>query len=102
MTKRPISVSHLVFGLIFLGGAVLWAVGAATNADAPDVAAVAPAVLIGAGVAGLIAIVVNARNARIAAERALSPSTTDTAQADTEHTDTEHADTEVLDHQEQS
>jgi hypothetical protein len=70
---------------------VLWAVGAATDADAPDVAAVAPAVLIGAGVAGLIAIVVNARNARIKAEKALGPST---------HTD--HADTGVHDHQEQS
>jgi hypothetical protein len=91
MTKRPISVSHLVFGLIFLGAAVLWAVGAATDADAPDVAAVAPAVLIGAGVAGLIAIVVNARNARISAEKALSPSI---------HTD--YADTRVDDHQEQS
>jgi len=91
MTKRPISVSHLVFGLIFLGAAVLWAVGAATNADAPDVAAVAPAVLIGAGAAGLIAIVVNARNARIAAERDLGPST-----------HTEHADNDVHDHQEQS
>jgi hypothetical protein len=91
MTKRPISVSHLVFGLIFLGAAVLWAVGAATGADAPDVAAVAPAVLIGAGVAGLIAIVVNARNARIDAEKALGPSS---------HTG--YADTGVHDDQEQS
>jgi hypothetical protein len=92
MTKRPISVSHLVFGLIFLGAAALWAIGASTDADAPDLAVLAPAVLIGAGVAGLIAIVVNARNARIAAEKALSPSTTHT----------EYADTDVHDHQEQS
>jgi hypothetical protein len=65
MRTRTISVSHLVFGLIFLGAAVLWSIGAATDADAPDLAVVAPAVLIGAGVAGLIAMVVNARNTRI-------------------------------------
>ena len=69
MNTRPISVSHLVFGLIFLGGAVLWAIGAATDADAPDMAVLAPTILIGAGVAGLIAIVVNARNDRAAAAR---------------------------------
>jgi hypothetical protein len=68
MTKRTISVSHLVFGLIFLGTAALWSIGAATGADAPDLAVVAPAVLIGAGLAGLIAMVVNARNARIRTE----------------------------------
>ena len=89
MSTRPISVSHLVFGLIFLGAAALWAIGAATNADAPDVAAVAPAVLIGAGVAGLIAIVVNARNARIAAKAPV-------------HTDTSYADNGLRDDQEQS
>ena len=65
MTKRTISVSHLVFGLIFLGAAALWSIGAATDADAPDLAVVAPAVLIGAGVAGLIATVLNARNSWI-------------------------------------
>jgi hypothetical protein len=73
MNIRPISVSHLVFGLIFLGGAVLWAIGAATDADAPDMAVLGPTVLIGAGVAGLIAIVVNARNARVAERKASIP-----------------------------
>lgn len=68
MNSRPVSVSHLVFGLIFLGGAAMWAVGAATDADAPDMAVIAPTVLIAAGVAGLIAIVFNARNARISAD----------------------------------
>jgi hypothetical protein len=91
MTKRPISVSHLVFGLIFLGGAVLWAVGAATDADAPDVAALSPAILIAAGVAGLIAIVVNARNARVGAQNAVR-----------EHTENQYADTGVDHEQEQS
>jgi hypothetical protein len=63
--SRPVSIAHLVFGLIFLGAAGLWAVGAATNADAPDLAVLAPAVLIAAGVVGLVAMVINARNARV-------------------------------------
>jgi hypothetical protein len=88
MTKRTISVSHLVFGLIFLGAAVLWSIGAATDADAPDLAVIAPAVLIGAGVAGLIATVVNARNTRIR-----------TAKPVEEPVDT-LADTTALDHEE--
>ena len=64
MNTRPVSIAHLVFGLVFLGASVLWAVGAATNADAPDLALMAPIVLIGAGVVGLVGIVVNSRNAR--------------------------------------
>jgi len=84
MNARPISVSHLVFGLIFLGAAVLWAIGAATDADAPDMAVLSPAILIGAGVAGLIAIVVNARNARISTTPTdVNPSTEEPQYADT-------------------
>lgn len=64
MNTRPVSIAHLVFGLVFLGASVLWAVGAATGADAPDLALMAPIVLIGAGVVGLVGIVVNSRNAR--------------------------------------
>jgi hypothetical protein len=59
--SRPVSIAHLVFGLIFLGGAALWAVGAATDAATPDLALMAPIILIGAGVIGLVAMVVNAR-----------------------------------------
>jgi hypothetical protein len=62
---RPVSITHLVFGLIFLGAAGLWAIGAATDAGAPDLAVLAPAVLVAAGVVGLIAMVINARNARV-------------------------------------
>jgi hypothetical protein len=64
MNTRPVSIAHLVFGLIFLGASALWAVGAATGADAPDLALMAPTVLIGAGVIGLVGILVNSRNAR--------------------------------------
>ena len=86
---RPVSIAHLVFGLIFLGAAVLWAVGAATGADAPDLALMVPIILIGAGVIGLVAMVVNARrrdsqplDAHHAPEitTATSPDTTDTHQ----------------------
>lgn len=64
MSTRPVSIAHLVFGLIFLGAAALWAIGAATDADAPDLAVAAPIILIGAGAIGLVGIVVNARKAR--------------------------------------
>jgi hypothetical protein len=85
---RPVSIAHLVFGLIFLGTTALWVIGAATDADAPDIAALAPAVLIGAGVIGLIGIVINARNARVRAEADL-PFTHQREYADTGATDTE-------------
>jgi len=60
-SARPVSIAHLDFGVIFLGAAALWAIGAATGADAPDLALMVPIILIGAGVIGLIGVVVNAR-----------------------------------------
>jgi hypothetical protein len=95
MTTRPVSIPHLVFGLIFLGAAALWAIGAATNADAPDLAVAAPAVLIGAGAIGLAGIVVNARNARTHN----LPDTTTTTDIDEPGHDT---DTLVIDKEQQS
>lgn len=92
-TFRPVSIAHLVFGLIFLGVATLWAIGAATDADAPDLAVLAPAILIGAGAVGLVGIVINARNARRRAAVA--------DEASTPH-DPEYADPGVLHHEEQS
>ena len=74
MRTRPVSIAHLVFGLIFLGAAVLWSIGAATDADAPDIATLAPAVLVAAGAIGLVGIVINARNARVQAQRATDES----------------------------
>ena len=61
MSKRPLSITHLVLGLVFLGVSALWAIGAGTDAEVPDLATAAPAVLIAAGVIGLIGVVVNAR-----------------------------------------
>ena len=82
---RPVSVTHLVFGLIFLGAAGLWAIGAATDADTPDLAVLAPAVLVAAGVVGLIAMVINARNARV--HRGTSRDNTEHGYADTDQPD---------------
>jgi hypothetical protein len=93
MNMRPVSISPLVFGLIFLGATVLWVIGAATDADAPDLAVVAPAVLIGAGVIGLAATVFNARNAR-AAHAVGTTTESDIAQP-------EYADTGATDNEEQ-
>jgi hypothetical protein len=75
MNTRPLSIAHLVFGLIFLGTVVLWAVGAATDADAPDIAQLAPAVLIGAGLVGLVGIVINARRRDAVPTEPLEPGT---------------------------
>jgi hypothetical protein len=64
MNTRPLSIVHLVFGLVFLGVTALWVVGVATDADSGDLARLVPAILIGAGVIGLGATLVNARGPR--------------------------------------
>jgi hypothetical protein len=58
---RPVSVPHLVLGIVFAGIAAIWFLGEATNADLPRTAVGFPLVLIGAGVIGLVAIFVNSR-----------------------------------------
>ena len=62
MNTRSVSITHLVFGLIFLGVTALWVVGATTDLEAPALAIWGPAVLIGAGLVGLAATVFNARS----------------------------------------
>jgi threonine dehydrogenase-like Zn-dependent dehydrogenase len=64
MNTKSVSITHLVFGLIFLGVTALWVVGATTGLEAPALAVWGPVVLIGAGLVGLAATVFNARNAR--------------------------------------
>jgi hypothetical protein len=82
--RRPVSVPHLVFGLIFTGLALVWAIGEATNADLPRTAIGFPAVLIGAGLVGLIGTLVNARNR----SRNLATETDETNETDeTDETD---------------
>lgn len=64
MNPRPVSVTHLVLGLVFTGIAVLWLIGNLTDADAPRPEIAAPAVLIAAGVIGLVATFANSRGRR--------------------------------------
>lgn len=59
--SRPVSIPHLVFGVIFTGGAAVWAIGQATDADLPRSAIGFPVVLILAGIVGLVVSLVNAR-----------------------------------------
>jgi hypothetical protein len=90
MNTKSVSITHLVFGLIFLGATALWVVGATTDIEAPALAVWGPVVLIGAGLVGLGATVFNARAARNAA--ALNVNTNEP----------EYADTGVVDNEEQS
>lgn len=61
-TRRPLNVSHLVMGLVFLGIAGTWALHEAGVVDGTDVEWLVPLSLIVAGVLGLVAFA--ARNLR--------------------------------------
>jgi hypothetical protein len=61
---RPVSVTHLVLGLVFLGAAGLWLLAAPTGFSAPDLEISGPVVLILAGVIGLAASFANAHRRR--------------------------------------
>jgi hypothetical protein len=57
MKTHPVSVSHLVVGLVFLGIATTWALEHAGVIDADGMRWVGPVILIIAGGAGLVASV---------------------------------------------
>ena len=61
---RSVKITHLVFGLLFLGVAVVWALVVGDVINEGDLAVIAPAVLIVAGVVGLAASLASARNRR--------------------------------------
>ena len=61
---RSLKVAHLVFGLLFLGGAALWALGESGVISGENLAILGPAVLIVAGVIGLAASLASGRNRR--------------------------------------
>ncbi len=82
---RPVSVPHLVLGIVFAGIAAIWFLGEATDAGLPRTAVGFPVVLIGAGVVGLVAIFANSRRkarptypAAETAETAAAPETEET------------------------
>ena len=52
---HPVNVSYLVVGLVFLGIAGSWSLGASGVVDSGDSRWLVPLVLVGAGVAGLVA-----------------------------------------------
>jgi hypothetical protein len=53
---HPLNVAYLVVGLVFLGIAGSWALQAADVVDAGDVGWMLPAVLVAAGLIGLVAM----------------------------------------------
>ena len=61
---RSVKITHLVFGLLFLGVAVVWALVVGDVINENDLAVIAPAVLIAAGVIGLATSLASARNRR--------------------------------------
>lgn len=59
--RRPVKVTHLVVGLVLLGTAGLWALDAAGMAPWATSRYLAPAVLVGAGLVGLLAWLLSGR-----------------------------------------
>ncbi len=53
--RQPVSVPHLVMGLVFLGIAGSWALHAAGVIESVEVQWLLPAILVLAGAAGLVA-----------------------------------------------
>jgi hypothetical protein len=81
---HSVKVPHLVFGLLVLGVAGIWALGASDAISGESLAVLGPGVLIVAGVIGLAASLANGRNRRRSAAAGYTPQTHDTA----EYTDT--------------
>lgn len=90
MNTRPVSITHLVMGIVFTGIAAIWLVGEVTDADTPSFGVWGPALLIAAGAIGLVASVANARRREVP----LDPTPTDapTTPPDAESGTTDHHD----------
>lgn len=64
MRRHDVDVTSLVFGLIFLGVAGAWALVQNELISLPDLSVAGPAVLIVAGVVGLVATVAGTARSR--------------------------------------
>ena len=61
---RSVKIPHLVFGLLFLGIAGVWALVATNVVTGDRLTWLGPAILVGAGVIGLAASLASTRNRR--------------------------------------
>ena len=61
---RSVKIPHLVFGLLFLGVAVIWALAVTGVITEDRLPVLAPALLIVAGIVGLTASLASTRNRR--------------------------------------
>ena len=61
---RTVKIPHLVFGLLFLGIAAVWALVVTDVITEDRLTVIAPAILVGAGVIGLAASLASTRNRR--------------------------------------
>lgn len=93
MRRHETDVTSLVFGVLFTGVAGLWALAAADWVSWPDIGVLAPVLLIGAGVAGLVVSLVGGRRR----DRAIAAEAAGLDPADLESPDAEPADALELD-----
>ncbi len=84
---RSVKIPHLVFGLLFLGIAGIWALGVSDLISGEQLAILGPGVLIVAGVIGLAASLANGRNRRRAASTYASTGESTTSYTDTTTTE---------------
>lgn len=61
---RSVKVAHLVFGLLFLGIAAIWALVVSDVITGDRLTIIVPVLIIGAGVIGLVASLASGRNRR--------------------------------------
>jgi hypothetical protein len=76
-THRPVKVGYLVTGLVFIGLAGSWALRESGAVDDMTVGWMLPAILVGAGVIGLLAMLAGGVRDRGRTERVEPTSTTD-------------------------
>jgi hypothetical protein len=98
---RSVKIPHLVFGLLFLGIAGIWALVVTDVINADRLPVLAPTVLIVAGVVGLAVSLASGRNRRHAGTVQGEPFHDDTYDTTTTDTTTDYAVTDDDEHTEE-